>query len=287
MSTEKHLLITGVSGFIGGALLSHLAPGHQVIGLSRRRWNDKLPSNARVVQGDFASFEDLRQLDEYSIGGLIHLAAETGNGTEEGCLSTNVLGTRRLLRYLIDKGCRKFVMASSIAAAGCLQAGFIPQQVPVDDDHPCQARDAYGFSKAMMEELTQHMHRVHEDTDFTNLRLGVVVDEAKWEPLHITTETPLGAPFAELVRVMKNDVLAAIEAAVLALQRPGVRNYNVVGPDATCDDKVADMLRAYFKERADELDLSFYAQPGQEHAALYAMSKIKAELGFTPQHTTR
>ena len=287
MNHQQHVLVTGVSGFIGGALLSHLAPRHQVIGLTRRRWREELPDNARVLQGDFASFEDLRALDEFSIGGLIHLAAATGNGTEEECISVNIAGTRRLLRYLLSRGCRKFVLASSIAAAGCLQADFCPRQIPVPDDYPFEGRDAYGFSKYAMEEMTRYLQRVQPDADFINLRLGVVVDDTKWQPLHLTKSTPLDAPFAELVRVLLSDVLAAITLAMESEHEPGARVYNVVGPDATCDDPVVEVLQAFYKERADEMDFSFYRQPRCEYSPLYAMEKIKEELGFTPQKSTR
>lgn len=287
MKTEEYILITGVSGFIGGALLNHLAPGQKVLGLTRKRWRKEVPGSARVVQGDFASFEDLRQLDKYAISGLVHLAAATGGCSEEEGLAVNVQGTRRLLRYLLDKGCRKFVLASSIAAVGCLHGEFVPQEVPIPDTHPCLARDAYGFSKAMMEEVTRYLHRTQPDTAFTNLRLGVVVDDADWKPLHITANTHLDAPFAELARVRLSDVLTAITTVIRLPHRPGARTYNLVGPDATCDDTVPDVLRTFYRERAGEMDLSFYQQTGREYAAVYAMDNIKTELNFVPQQTTR
>lgn len=287
MSAQTTILITGVSGFIGGALFGQLSQSRPVIGLSRSRWRDALPDNASVVEGNFASFEDLRQLDEYSIDGLVHMAAATGGCSEEEGLAVNVCGTRRLLRYLLDRGCRKFVLASSIAAAGCLQAAFLPKQIPVPDDYRCEAIDAYGFSKAMMEKVTQHFARVHNDADFINLRLGVVVDDEKWQPLHITASTPLDAPFAELARVYRSDVLGAIRRALDAPHKSGVRNYNVVGSAPTCDEPVVEVLRAFYKDRAEELDLSHYEQAGNEYSPLYAMEKIKTELGFAPRKSTQ
>ena len=147
------------------------------------------------VRGEFHSFEDLRQLDGFAIECVVHLAAATGGSTEEDALNTNVVGSRRLLRYALDRGCRKFVMASSIAAVGCLDANFVPLAVPIPDDHPCLATDAYGLSKALMEEITRYFQRVVPDSDFINLRLSVVDDPAASPPLYSVDNVP-HAPFA-------------------------------------------------------------------------------------------
>ena len=102
------ILITGASGFIAQGLAPHLAGGHEVVCMSRRNPGLELP----WVRGDFGSPEDLRQLDGHSIDVVVHLAAVTGGCLERDGMLVNVEGTRRLMRYLIDRGCRKFVMAS-------------------------------------------------------------------------------------------------------------------------------------------------------------------------------
>lgn len=97
-----NILITGASGFIGTALAKYLADKHTVICLSRQA-----PEGAfTYVQGSFDSAEDLSRLDSYDIQAVIHLAAVTGGSTEEESLAVNVLGTRRLYRYLLDHGCQ-------------------------------------------------------------------------------------------------------------------------------------------------------------------------------------
>jgi UDP-glucose 4-epimerase len=271
----KKWLVTGVSGYIGNALLEPLSQRHEVVGITRKRTG----SDMTIVQGDFASFEDLRQLDGYEIGGLVHLGAATGGQSEEDCLEVNVLGTRRLLRYLIDRGCRKFVLASSIAAVGCLDAGFLPEQLPMADDHPGRARDAYGFSKALMEELTGYLNRLHPDTDFINLRLGAVLPKENQPPLY-AANAHLDGPMVELARVRLPDVLNAILAAVESPYQAGVRTYNVVDRKSYCETSVLDILRAFYGERLKGLDLSSYERPGHEMDSLYAVEKIQNELGL-------
>ena len=115
------VLITGASGFIGRALAASMAQGHEVVCMSRRDPELGLP----WVQGEFGSFEDLARLDDRSIDTVVHLASVTGGCSERDGILVNVEGTRCLMRYLIDRGCRKFVMASSIAAVG-FQSPAIP-----------------------------------------------------------------------------------------------------------------------------------------------------------------
>ena len=183
-------LITGASGLIGNAFAQELSAKRPVICLSRKKSRGE---DVTAIQGEFHSFEDLRQLDSFDISCVVHLAAVTGGCSEEEGLAVNVLGTRRLLRYALDRGCRKFVLASSIAAAGCLSDAFLPLQLPIPDEHPCLAYDAYGFSKAMMEELTRYFHRVVPDSDFINLRIGLV--DSTDVPHLFAAGDPLGWPF--------------------------------------------------------------------------------------------
>src|SRR3954469_25176779 len=108
-------LITGASGFIGGALARSLAK-QNIVCLSRKPLGFDVPT----VSGEFHSPEVLAKLDAYRITRVVHLAAATGGCSLEDGLGVNVQGTGRMLRHLIDRGCRRFVLASSIAAVGCL-----------------------------------------------------------------------------------------------------------------------------------------------------------------------
>ena len=277
------ILITGASGFLGARLIERLAKQHDVLCMSRNKPN----SDVSFVKGTFDSFEDLRQLDKYEITSVVHLAAVTGGCSEEDGLSVNLLGTRRLLRYLLDRGCRKFVMASSIAAVGCLDPEFLPLSFPIADDHPCLATDAYGLSKAMVEDLTRYFSRKYTDTDFIHLRFGNVAPDETWSPEEVDLHTALFLPITQLTHVLASDVVNAIEKSVESSNHTGVRVYNVVGPDANCDVPVIAKLRATFGDaKLEGFDFSYYEQPGNEHKPLFAMEKIKEELGHESVMTT-
>jgi len=275
----KTILITGVSGFIGRALAEVLGATDRVIGLSRK--SIEIPG-VITIPGDFAEPADLHQLDAYPIDLLIHLGAVTGGCSEEDGLRVNVAGTHHLLRYLIDRGCRKFVLASSIAVVGLQSVDFRPLQLPMPDDHPCLDRDGYGFSKYMMEEVTRYLARQHDQLDFINLRLASIVPDE--EPVALRAAGPIGAwAIATVTKMYLSDAVRCFMLAAAAAPKPGVRILNAVGAQAAVADSVPTLLRAWYGDEVEKLDLAYYERPGHERDAFYDIARIEAELGFVPE----
>jgi UDP-glucose 4-epimerase len=273
------LLITGTSGFVGGALARALAPKHTLYCLSRKV-NPPI-AGATMVRGEFYSFEDLRQLDKVSIDACVHLAAVTGGCREEDGIEVNVEGTRKLLRYLIDRGCRKFVNASSIAAVGFQNVKFRPQQVPLPDEHPCLDRDGYGLSKYLMEELTKYLWRQNEGIDVINIRLASIIPEdATPQP---RPAGPIGPwSLGSISLMFLSDAVRCFSLAAEAPLKPGVRILNAVAAHACAACPVPELLRAWYGRDAERLDLSAFEQPGHAWDPVYDIRRIQAEIGFTP-----
>ena len=272
------ILITGASGFIGTSLAQTLAGRHEVICMSRHSPGLSL----KFVRGEFSSFEDLRQLDGLQIDAVVHLAAVTGGCLERDGILVNVEGTRCLMRYLMDNGCRKFVMASSIAAVGFQSVRFRPLTVPVPDDHPCLDRDGYGVSKFLMEEITRYYQRQNEQIDAINLRLSVVrPDDLLPQPVSVCPNRPWG--LGSLTVMALSDAVRAFTAAVEAPIAPGVRTMNAVGPRAWARDPVADILHEWWGE---DVDLSHYRKSGHQYDSVFDHRMIRRELGFEARESS-
>jgi UDP-glucose 4-epimerase len=265
------ILITGASGSVGKPLAGRLAEKHQVICLSRKN-----PGVAGTIwiRGDFASFEDLRQLDSYSIDTVVHLAAVTGGCLERDGLLVNVEGSRCLMRYLIDRGCPKFVMASSIALVGLQSLHFRPQQVPIPDEHPCLDREGYGFSKCMMEEVTRYYQRQNPQIDVINLRLAAITsDEAR--PGGMSDLGPWS--LAGLACMVHSDAVRLFAMAAEAPCKPGLRILNGTCAKAWSTVPTAQLLRHWW---GPDVDLRHYEQAGHTDDAAFDARALYRELGF-------
>lgn len=267
------VLITGASGLIGKALSQSMSKNHNVICMSRKDPGLKLT----WIRGEFHSFEDLRQLDKHKIDVLVHLGAVTGGCLERDGMMVNVEGTRCLMRYLMDRGCKKFVMASSIAVVGFQNIKFRPMRLPIPDEHPCLDRDGYGLSKYLMEEVTKYHQRQKDDIDVINLRLASVGAQA-YEPggLHPIGEWCLGG----ITQMLLSDAVRAFTMAAEAPYKPGVRIMNATTPKAWNTVPTAEILSNWW---GNDVDVSHFRKKGHEFDSAYDVSLIKKELGFVAE----
>ncbi len=277
----SNVLITGTSGFIGRNLAGEMSADHTVVCLSRSRTEG---AGVHVIEGDFTEPDDLRRLDEHSLDVIVHLGAVTGGCTEESGLRVNVSGAHHLLRYGIDRGVKKFVLASSIAVVGFQSIRFRPLQLPMPDDHPCLDRDGYGLSKYLMEEVTRYLIRQNDDLDIINIRLASIVpEESKPTPCQVgpLTEWAMGS----LAKMYQSDAVRCFRMAAEAPPKSGVRILNAVGGQACSAAPVPDIIRGWYGADADRIDLSHYERPGHERDPVYDIRLIKREIGFVPQRS--
>ena len=272
------ILVTGASGFIGSALSARLAADHQVIAMSRSTVD--LPGVTHVT-GEFWSFEALRQLDKWSFDAVIHLAAEL-RGPERDFVTVNGEGSRCLMRYLIDRGCRKFVMASSIAAIGCQSVQFRPEVLPIPDEHPCHDLHGYGFSKFIMEEITKYYWRQNREIDVINIRLCSVIPgddpTRKPEGLRPILQWTVG----NVTCMLLSDAIRAFSLAVLSPLKPGVRILNTAAERIWATVPTADFLENWW---GNGVDLSYFRRPGNEFGGVYRVDRLREELDFTAVDT--
>ncbi len=156
------VLVTGGTGYIGShTAVSLMEAGHDVV-----LWDNLSNSRAAVVArmaaivgtrpafvpGDVRDAAALdRLLGEQTFDAVIHFAGLKAVG-ESVCqpllyYENNVQGTITLLRALDRAGVRTFVFSSSATVYGD------PAQVPIREDFPRAATNAYGRSKIMIEDV--------------------------------------------------------------------------------------------------------------------------------------
>ena len=58
---------------------------------------------------------------------------------------------------------------------------------------------------------------------------------------------------------------------------------NAVGAQACVACPVPELLRAWYGDAAEALDLSHYERPGHEKDPVYSIDRIRDEIGFVPE----
>ncbi|MCU0466682.1 MAG: NAD-dependent epimerase/dehydratase family protein [Anaerolineae bacterium] len=150
MAKNKTVLVTGASGFVGGALARHLAgQGMTVRALVRDRakaaYIDGVPG-VELVDGDLGHELSLRKAVQ-GCAQVYHVAAALG-GSPDHQTQVNVEGTRLLAAAAAQAGVQRFVHVSSIAIYGF---GRSLPDVITEDTPPAPSNYAYTITKRAAE----------------------------------------------------------------------------------------------------------------------------------------
>jgi len=146
------VLVTGATGFVGSHLVEALRRrGHEVTALARspRKAEALTSQGARVVAGDLY---DAAALDRAAAGQDIvyHVAGVVAARDEAEFLRANRDGTRNILDAAERSGNPRFVLVSSLAAAGPAPLG-----APLTGRETPRPVTAYGRSKLAAEEMVR------------------------------------------------------------------------------------------------------------------------------------
>jgi len=182
MSTN--LLITGMSGLIGGAVQRRLAGRYQLTALNRRD-----VSGVPTVQADISDLDAMRPA---FVGQdvVVHLAAVLGDRAGWAAINrVNIDGTYNVLEAAREAGVRRVIFASSgTVVAGWEQAepytslvsgayDRVAQAWPmITHETPVRPRGLYGASKAAGEALARSFAD-SSPLSVICLRIGRVVQE--------------------------------------------------------------------------------------------------------------
>ena len=113
MTDYRNVLITGITGLIGGIAFDALRADHEITGLARRPMK-----NIRHFQG---SIDQLQQILPAFEGqdAIVHLAAEPAHDAPwDAVLPNNIIGTRNVFEAARVCGIRRIIFASSNHATG-------------------------------------------------------------------------------------------------------------------------------------------------------------------------
>lgn len=305
----KHVFVTGGAGYIGSHACKALARagyvpvtydslvnGHR----SAVRWGP-------FVHGDIM---DRAALDAafraWKPVAVLHFAAFAYVGesvTNPGkYYRNNVVGSLTLLEAMRDAGVSQFVFSSTCATYG------VPQAVPIAEDHPQNPINPYGASKLMIERMLRDFDaayglrsislryfnaagadpdgEVGESHDPETHLIPLVLDAGAGVRPDVTVfggdyPTPDGTCIRDYIHV--TDLAQAHVLALLALQVGAATTaYNLGNGRGFSVRQVIAAARAV---TGRSIPVSMGPQrPGDPPELVGDASRIRAELGWVPQH---
>jgi UDP-glucose 4-epimerase len=147
-----NILVIGGAGYIGSHVVRELLDqGYAVTvfdNLSSGLRENLFP-DARFVYGDILDYVSLARTIAKGFDALVHLAAFKAAGESmiepEKYSLNNISGTVNILNAASEKGINHIVFSSSAAVYG------EPRYVPIDEKHPKDPANYYGFTKLEIE----------------------------------------------------------------------------------------------------------------------------------------
>ena len=169
MSKSK-VLVVGGAGYIGSVVVKKLCDNNLeavvLDNLSRGREN-LVDKRAKFVKGDILDSDFLDShfsQNKYDV--VMHFAAAKDAGESMVNLqpyTNNIIGTSNLLKVMDKYGVKKIIFSSSAAVYG------EPQSEIIDENHPTDPINYYGFSKLECERIFK-WYKSQRDIDYVSLR---------------------------------------------------------------------------------------------------------------------
>lgn len=284
----KTIAVTGGSGTpergIGAVVVRMLAEkGFDVVNL------DILPPRQDV--GSYRKVDLVHYGDTFAAlhgcDAVVHLAANANpdfdHFTGAQRFHLNTLACYNVFRAAIELGMEKVVWASSETVLGFPFDTYVPPELPTHDDDPPIPTGSYGISKAVCENLAEHLYRVHGMTflglRFSNIYYDIPGHETGYDQLPPFWDKPEEKSFNLWGYVDSRDIAQGIW---LALQSgiEGARNFTLAAADTNMKLTNSELLERVFPGTR--------LKPGTgPHDTLIGIDRAREELGYQPQYSWR
>lgn len=175
----KKILVAGGAGYIGSHVQKQLLEeGFEVLVFDDLSSGDEINilEGAEFIRGNILDKDVLDMAMSEDIDGVVHLAAKkaVGESMENPAkyAENNITGAINILNAMVNHGVKHIVFSSSAAVYG------MPQYVPIDEKHPINPINYYGYTKRAIEENMEWYAKLGK-LDFAALRYFNAVGYAK------------------------------------------------------------------------------------------------------------
>ncbi|WIB67310.1 NAD(P)-dependent oxidoreductase [Curtobacterium sp. MCBD17_035] len=280
------VVVTGSRGKVGRPTVqAFVDAGHEVLGvdLVRPVFDAGVVVPGRYVQADLTDAGSAYAVVA-GADAVVHVAAipqPTGNPPHV-VFQTNLMSTFNLIEAAVQFGVRRFVNVSSESIVGNFfpERPFLPDYLPVDEDHPQYPQDPYALSKAFGEQLMDAAVR-RSDIRAISIRPSTVHNEDNYE-------SNLGPQVREPSRTSANfgsyiDAEDLADALVLAAESdlPGHEVFYIAAADNAGGHDFAATLREHHGDAIELRELD------RVDASGISIAKARRLLGWSPKRSWR
>ncbi len=288
MEDVRRVLITGAGGGVGHFLIDALRADYDIVAFDLVPPRDE---TVAFIQGDVTD-RDAVFAASTGVDVIVHLAAvlRMRDGADGLPYVTdpqehdrvNLGGTRHVLESAAANHVGRVVFAGSDSAYGFVFAeeSFQPRQLPIDEEHPLQAMDPYGRSKAAGEDECRVFSAEH-DLSIIALRCCLIAFPDFYDGLDRTRALGFLNHKRNWGYVDVRDVCSAYRLAIEA-EMSGFQTYLISAHDTYADHPTHDLLTNEYSDVP--LSAGFPATP---YASLFTTARAERELGFQPRFSCR
>jgi UDP-glucose 4-epimerase len=282
------VLVTGAFGKVGRAAVAALQrEGHEVTAtdVARPVFERPLPDEAPYLQADLTDAGQAFAV-VHGAEAVVHAAAipDPLHSPPQVVFANNLTAVFNVLEGAVRSGLRRFVNISSESVPGFFFAtrAFLPDYLPMDEDHPVRPQDPYALAKHFSEQMMDAAVR-RSDLRCLSLRPSWVQHAGNYERNlgPIVRDQELLAPnFGSYVDV--DDLADAIRRAVES-DLPGHEVCYVAAADNAAGIPLVEGVRRVY---GDRIELRPAAVP-REDASAISCAKAERLLGWTASRSWR
>lgn len=303
------ILVAGGAGYIGSHVVKAiLKAGHQAVvydDLSSGQKINLFPQ-AEFIQGDILNYAALKEAMSRNIDAVVHLAGKKAVGESmlvpEKYAVNNITGALNIINAMAECGVKHIVFSSSAAVYG------MPEYLPVDEKHPLNPINYYGFTKLEFERNLEWYSRL-KDFSYMALRYFNAVGydaegDIRGKELNPQNLLPIIIEAAtgkrECLNVFGNDyetrdgtcvrdyvhVTDLAKAHVMALEKlmDGAKS-EVINLGTNTGTTVKEVIQAAEKVIGKKLNVKYVERrPGDPAELVASYDKAKKVLGWEPDY---